>query len=391
MIKILGYDESKLKEIGGYITAKEIRQQPRLWRETFKLVKKNKEKINYFLEEVLKENDLRIIFTGAGTSAYIGDSIVPYLNRKLDVKAEAIATTDIVANPKNYLHSDKPTLLISCARSGNSPESIAAVELAEKFVDNLYQIFLICNPEGDLTEKASQDDKSLLLLMPEDSNDQGFAMTGSFTCMLLASLLIFHIDHLKNLEPGIQQIIEDGEKILEENIYKIKDIVSNNFNRVVFLGSSTLMGVARESALKTLELTSGKVITNWESSLGFRHGPKSVINDRTLVFSYLSNDNYTRKYEVDMLKEMVSERGGKKVIAISSYQDEEIDELVDYFISINKNESLLKDDVYSVFNYILIVHMFTLFKSIKLGISSDNPCPDGTVNRVVKGVTIYPY
>ncbi|QIB27605.1 SIS domain-containing protein [Caloranaerobacter azorensis] len=391
MEKIFGYDEMELKRINAYITAKEIRQQPRLWEETFNIIRKNKEKIIEFLDKVLKEKNIRIIFTGAGTSAFVGECVVPYLDRIYSQKFEAIPTTSIVSNPENYLHSDVPTLLISCARSGNSPESVATVELAEKLVDNLYQIFLTCNPEGSLAKKALQGNNSLLLLMPEDSNDKGFAMTGSFTCMVLASLLFFDIKNINSLESDIQAIVSMGERILEKYPEKIKSIAHNDFDRAIFLGSSTLMGLARESALKVLELTRGIVMTNWDSSLGFRHGPKSVINEKTLIFTYLSNDSYTRQYEIDLLKEMNSENGNKKIIGISNYLDKEIENIVDYFIYIEEVKRNYEDDVYLIFDYILIAQMFAFFKSIELGISPDNPCPDGSVNRVVKGVKIYPY
>lgn len=391
MSTIFGYDEVKLKKMNGYITAKEIIQQPRLWKETFEIVRKNKERIIEFLDRVLKESNLRIIFTGAGTSAFVGDCVVSYLDRLIPQKVEAIPTTNIVSNPKNYLHSDIPTLLISCARSGDSPESVATVELAEKLVDNLYQIFLTCNPEGSLAKKALQNDNSLLILMPKDSNDRGFAMTGSFTCMVLTSLLIFNIKNLESLESDIQTIADAGKRVIEKYSEKIRGIAANDFDRVIFLGSSTLMGLARESALKTLELTRGIIMTNWDSSLGFRHGPKSVINDKTLIFTYLSNDSYTRQYELDLLKEMNSESGNKKVIAVSNYPDKEVEELVDYSIYIENTKKNYKDDVYLIFTYILVAQMFAFLKSIQLGISPDNPCPDGSVNRVVKGVKIYPY
>ena len=64
-------------------------------------------------------------FTGAGTSQYVGDTVVPYLRAHGDTQAfsfESIGTTDIVAKPEDYLIKDEPTLLVSFARSGNSPK-----------------------------------------------------------------------------------------------------------------------------------------------------------------------------------------------------------------------------------------------------------------------------
>lgn len=391
MAQLLGYDEAELKRVNGYVTAKEIRQQPRIWRETLEIIKNDKGIIGKFVEDLLAKKDLRIIFTGAGSSAFVGDSVVPYLSKKMSQKVEAIATTDIITNPDNYLYRDVPTLLVSCARSGNSPESWATFELAKEMVDDLYQVVLTCNHEGRLAQVASRDDKTLLVLMPEDSHDQGFAMTGSFTSMVLASLLIFDLDNLKEIEPEVELIADLGERTLKDKVDQIKEIVSNDFSRAIFLGSCSLKGLARESALKTLELTGGKVMTNHDSSLGFRHGPKSVVDDRTLVFSYLSNNKYARQYEVDLLKEMAFENGNNKVVAISYYPDREVENLADYFIYIAEGKREYKDDVYLLFNYILNAHMFSLFKSIQLGVSPDNPRPDGVVNRVVKGVKIYPY
>lgn len=391
MVQIFGYDEAELKNINAYVTAKEIMQQPKIWRETLEVIKKDKEVVEKFINELLTKNNLRIIFTGAGSSAFVGDSVVPYLNKKIGQKVEAIATTDIITNPENYLHLDVPTLLISCARSGNSPESLATVELTKNLVEDLYHIVLTCNPEGGLAQAASRDEKTLLLLMPEDSHDQGFAMTGSFTSMVLASLLIFDLNNLGKIEPDVEIIADLGERTLEEKIDQIKDIVSNDFNRAIFLGSCSLKGLARESALKTLELTGGRVMTNYDSSLGFRHGPKSVVDDRTLVFSYLSNNKHARQYEVDLIKEMAYENRNNKIIAVSDCPDREVENLADYFIYIADEKREYKDDVYLLFNYILNAQMFSLFKSIQLGVSPDNPSPDGVVNRVVKGVKIYPY
>src|SRR5947208_14635454 len=80
---------------------------------------------------MLSQPDLRIVLTGAGTSAFIGECLAPALARKL-ARVEAIPTTDIVASPDTFLSSRCRTLIVSFARSGNSPESVAAVEFAER-------------------------------------------------------------------------------------------------------------------------------------------------------------------------------------------------------------------------------------------------------------------
>lgn len=391
MNRLLGYSEEKLKEVLGYITAVEISNQPRLWEETYEIIKNREDELRNFLDRAFKYNNLRIIFTGAGSSAFVGESVVPYLNKKLKNKVEAIATTDIVSHPSHFLDSSTPTLIISCARSGNSPESVAAIDLAKKIVDNLYHVVLTCNPKGELACLAKEDDNDIMVLMPEDSNDQGFAMTGSFTTMVLSSLLIFSLDELNSIEKHIEKIVKNGKNILIDNVRVLQEISKWHFDRAVYLGSASLNGLARESALKMLELTSGKVSTSYDTSLGFRHGPKSIVDDKTLIVMYFSNDFYARKYELDLLKEVYLQEGEKKLIAISDYKDEEVERLCDYILYVNNEKEEYLDDCYLIFNYILNAQILALYKSIESGISPDNPSPDGSVNRVVKGVIIHPY
>ena len=177
-----GMDNEKLKELGATYTATEIRQQPKLWGETYNIIKENEEKIKNFLSRRLKDNT-RIILTGAGTSDYVGDTIYLYLAKKLNLRVEAIATTDLVSNPYEFIEENVPTILVSYARSGNSPESVGAFDLFKENVKDISQLVITCNSEGELAKKASISDSDLCILMPEDSNDKSFAMTSSFSCM----------------------------------------------------------------------------------------------------------------------------------------------------------------------------------------------------------------
>jgi len=391
MAYFLKYEENELKKLNGLTTAKEITQQPKLWLETLDIIEKNKDRIMNFFKALKDDEIERIIFTGAGTSAFIGECVAPYLQGILNQRVEAIATTDIVSNPEVYLQKHKKTLLVSCARSGNSPESIGTFDLAEQLVENIYHIVLTCDENGKLAQKSKENPRCLLILMPENANDQGFAMTGSFTTMLMASILIFNMDSINSISKKIDMISKNGMNILDKTVDTIKNLAEVDIERVIFLGASSLKALCRESSLKVLELTRGRVVSDYNSPLGFRHGPKSIINDKTLIFLYLSNDQYTRKYDIDLLREMKQEGGNKKVVAISAYEYEEMSELVDYYITLENMSLGSYEDIFLSFSYILIAQSYSFFKSINLGISPDNPSPDGVVNRVVKGVSIYPY
>ncbi len=387
---ILGVEASGWEAKGALITAKEIDQQPRLWGETYEIFQSNQEKLKTFLAPLFEKKDLRIILTGAGSSAFVGDMAVPYMRKQLPYAVEAIATTDIVANPANYLKKEVPTLLISCARSGNSPESIAAVDLADQCVDEIYHLFFTCNAEGKLNLRAEGKENIFSLLMPEDANDQGFAMTGSLTSMTLSNLLLCHLDSLDEMEETVAAIQARGQAYKERIFSSVEELVKSHFARYVYLGSSSLAGMARESALKTLELCAGDSTTHYDSVLGFRHGPKSVVNDETLTILYVSNDPYTRAYDVDLLKEFAADKKGK-VLAVTDAPDEQVSELVDYHYVVGESPMKDTDDVFLSFPYLLTAQLIALYNSLAIGITPDNPSPTGFVNRVVQGVHIYPY
>ncbi|MFS0950823.1 SIS domain-containing protein [Enterococcus thailandicus] len=384
--------KTKLKELGAAITASEIQQQPELWQETVTIMKEKKEKLKEFFEKMDEAADgkrIRVIFTGAGTSQYVGDTIVPYLNGHGETQKfifQSIGTTDIVAAPQDYLIPDEPTLLVSFARSGNSPESLAAVELANQVVSTIFHLTITCAAEGSLAKAAEKDANNFLLLMPEKSNDAGFAMTGSFTCMMLSALLIFDQTPDETKEKYVTVLSTLGKDILNRAT-DIKELISPDFQRIVYLGSGSLAGLAREAQLKILELTAGKVATSFDSSMGFRHGPKSFVNDETLVFVFVNNQPYTRTYDLDILEEIHGDKIAKQAIAIA--QPGKINYSGQTF-QIEATEIRLPDGYLSL-AMILVAQLIALLTSIKIGNTPDTPSPSGTVNRVVKGVTIHDY
>ena len=176
--------QEELKALGAHITTAEIKQQPELWESTFGIYQENLSAIKEFVERARNLGEgcrTRVVFTGAGTSAYVGDTITPYLRshgEKGSFEFASVATTDIVSDPYGSLDPEDPTVLVSFARSGNSPESLAAVNIARKIVKNLLLINITCAHEGKLAVESAGKDDTLLLLIP-GANDQGFAMTGS--------------------------------------------------------------------------------------------------------------------------------------------------------------------------------------------------------------------
>ncbi|NEW61925.1 SIS domain-containing protein [Granulicatella sp. zg-ZJ] len=381
------YTKEHLEQLSAEITTREIKQQPELWQEAFDYFTTHKERIQTFFNQ-LPNTHIRVIFTGAGTSQYVGDTVLPHIKRYGDDKHfdfQSVGTTNIVSNPHDYFKKDVTTILVSFARSGNSPESVATVQLGQQIVEDFYQITITCAPDGKLAQYAQGDDKNLLLMMPERSNDAGFAMTGSFTCMALTALLIF--DHASDAdkEKYVKAICDMGQSVIERE-QDIQELVNTHFNRVIYLGSGALAGLAREVQLKILELTAGRIATAFDSSLGFRHGPKSFVNEDSLAFVFVSNDDYTRQYDFDILRELQGDKIARLVGSINVGKEENFDGVQFTFDEAYR----FIPDGYLALPYAMFGQTLSLLTSVKVGNKPDTPSPTGTVNRVVKGVIIHP-
>ena len=378
----------QLNEIGGFNTTTEIKQQPELWLDTLNIYKENLEAIESFLAEAraMGEGRLSVVFTGAGTSDYVGDTCAPYLRHAGDTKLydfKPIATTDIVSAPRDFLNPDEPTVVVSFARSGNSPESLAAVQVAKTFVKNVKFINITCAPEGRLAVESEGDADQLTLLIPR-ANDKGFAMTGSYSCMTLLSTLIFDTASLEQKTAWVEAMAKLGEDVIARE-GEIAEFLSGDFNRVTYLGSGSFGGLAQEAQLKILELAHGLVATSYDTSMGYRHGPKSFVDDKTLVFVFVNNDEYTRQYDLDILNEINGDQIAAKTIAIQQDGATKFDG-ASFTLA---GEAL--PEAYLALPFVMVGQVVSLLNSVRVGNTPDTPSPSGTVNRVVKGVTIHPF
>jgi tagatose-6-phosphate ketose/aldose isomerase len=384
-MKYLNYQIEELKSIGGFNTAREICSQPVLWNKTYLKLLEEKNRILEFFEKVWENDCPYIILTGAGTSAFIGEALVGAFQRKMKASCRAIATTDIITHPEDYFIRKRSTLLISFARSGDSPESVAAVELAKEYCDNLYELNITCNKNGALAKRTG-DKNSYAVLLPEETNDLSLAMTSSFSSMLLAGLLILNIREIEKMRPFIQKIQEFGNYILDECLPTLKQIADLNFERMVFLGSGPLYGIAHESHLKVQEMTDGQVICTFDSFLGFRHGPKAVVNGSTIVVYLFSKNPYVKRYEFDLVQSVIGTNAGEKSVSIGNNNEEKLK--FDFTIQFPGGTESIPDDFLSVF-YILPAQIIGFYKSLNLGLSPDSPSKSNSISRVVQGVKIY--
>ncbi|WP_145553729.1 SIS domain-containing protein [Yersinia canariae] len=367
-------------------TEDEIRQQPESWIRSLKNLENQRHDIDAFLAPLLRQSDLQIVLTGAGTSAFIGDIIAPWLSRHTGKNFVSVPTTDLVTHPIDYLSIERPTLLISFARSGNSPESVAAVTLANQLVKQCHHLVITCNEAGSLYQNAVNSDNALALLMPPETHDRGFAMTSSITTMMASCLSVFAPDVIN--AASFQDVATRCKQIITmQGNFRERVFGDLPFKRVVYLGSGGLQGVARESALKVLELTAGKVAAFYDSPTGFRHGPKSLVNNETLVVIFVSSHPYTRQYDLDLLAELRRDQQAMRVVAISAVTSPEIEDGPHILLPASRDFI----DIEQTFCFLMYAQIFAVTESIKAGITPDTPSASGTVNRVVKGVVIHPW
>jgi tagatose-6-phosphate ketose/aldose isomerase len=385
-VDTFGFSVAQLRSGGAEWTAREIAQQPQLWPEILRVTAADTG-LQAFLAPWLANPALRIVLTGAGTSSFIGECLAPALVRA-GRQAQAIASTDIVASPGSTLRPNSPTLMVHFARSGNSPESLAALDLAAERIPQCGHLIVTCNAEGDLYRRGRAMSRTHVLLLPAACNDQGFAMTSSFTGMLLAAGLALKV--MADESARIAHLGALAAHLMTGELPLITALVRARFERAVFLGSNELKGLAREAALKMLELTDGRVVSLGESPLGFRHGPKTIVNGSTLVLLFLSNDPHTRRYELDLLSELRRDAVAGRVIALGACADSPGHPDTRLLASTAGGLDSPPTDLELILPYVVFAQSLAVLRSLSLGLTPDNPNAAGTVSRVVQGVSIYP-
>ncbi|HOV96305.1 MAG TPA: SIS domain-containing protein [Thermomonas sp.] len=367
-------------------TRTEILQQPALWAALANRLAQQQAELDAFLGHWLREPSHQVIFTGAGSSGFIADMVAAHINAQWPANVCAVHTTSLLTHPQLYLQRNRPTLLVSFGRSGSSPESVAAVALVRDCVTVTRFIDITCNAEGELARLGKQHADTCTVLMPPESCDRAFAMTSSLTCMLLAALTLFEnapwptrLARLHDLAKACWQALTDWDAPL-------RALAQQPYARVIYLGSGPLEAAAQEAALKLLELTAGRVVAVANTPLGFRHGPKSLLDGNTLVVMLRSAQVLARRYEQDLLDELRRDNIAAQVVSVGAQLDTAAPG--DFSLALDADIATLPDPWLAPL-WLTLPQRLALLRSEALGLQPDNPFPDGTVNRVVQGVRIH--
>lgn len=317
-----------------------------------------------------------IWLTGAGTSAFIGDTLGVHLDGRLQgIPVRAVPSTDLVARPGDYLRPGLRPLVVSFGRSGNSSETLGTLDLLDRDCPAADRLNITCNASSALATRGHPGPGAQkVIVLPDACHDQGFAMTSSYTTMLLTALACLSGTSGSEISGNISTLSAAARTLLQST----PDLPRPA--RAVFLGSGPYLGTARESALKVLELAAGQVVTAWDSTLGFRHGPKAITNEDTTVFVFLSSDPLTRKYDDDIVAELRSQFPATTTFSIGDPTHGTTPDL-------SLPTSL--PDVWNTALYVLVAQVLSVAWSKSLDLNVDNPFEGGNLSRVVSHVRLY--
>jgi len=345
----------------GALTHAEISQQPELWPDTFDRVVGGLRRYGWV------SPDADFVFAGAGSSAYAGLAI-----QGAFPATRAVATTDLLADPQP--HFGPGGVLVSLARSGDSPESVAVVRRIQRLCPQVRHVAITCNAQGQLAQCPGV---TPIVLDPR-TNDRSLAMTSSFSNLVLAGMCLGRHGEIGQVLTHVCARVKQRLAELEE---RARALSADEVNRVVILASAPMMGWAQEAALKILEMRAGRIPVMPETHLGLRHGPMSFLRPDTFVLSILSTDPLRRRYEEDLLNELRAKQLGRMVV-ISPEDGPAFAEIVPAMAGD------LPDSLRTPFE-IVFPQLFAYHLSLQSGLNPDNPSPGAVITRVVQGVRIH--
>ena len=384
---LLNRPAAEQESVGYANTAREIAGQPKVWRGTLDVVMEAWGRLSGFLA-----GSQRLLITGAGSSFYAALSVVPSLRRTYRC-VETIPSTEILMDPDSAFPGEE-FILVSLARSGDSPEGNAILELAEKLRPGLVKHLVItCNGNGELARLVdSRGSLGFKLLLPKEANDKSLAMTASFSSMTIAGYALGFLRLPQAYRETVEGLAQGAEELLSRGPHLAAVLSQEGYDRMFFLGSRPYLGGVMEAHLKVQELSGGTVIAKAEDTLGFRHGFMAAVDANSLIVLALSQDPCRQRYELDLLREIRRKGIGRKVVAMiggkNAISRSEIAEVTDWHFDYGPADCVT-DEVQAPL-VAVTGQLLGLFLSLRAGLRPDNPSPSGVINRVVQGVRIHP-
>lgn len=381
---------SDLQKAEGYVhTLAEIWQQPVLWTETARRVISNHGEWSKVLNGAQA-----ILLTGSGSSFFVGKCIAGALHESTSLPVTAVESGEILMLGSAALPSVRPLLVVSFARSGDSPESSGLVQRLLLEQPEIQHLLICCNPSGRLArtwgrDGTHRDSRVWVLLLDERCCDQSLVMTSSFTCMAVAGIGLGYQSALEQARyvTTVASLAGSVTELLSNMLDPVEDLSLENVDRMIAVGSGALHGAALEASLKMLEMTDGRVMSRAETCLGLRHGPMCALNSRSLFFLPLSGGPSRRAYQMDLLREMHRKRlGGRKVIVGGDIPWEYLTS-EDLALELHGLREL--GDEWVAIASVVVGQLLAFLRCRTEGLRPDDPVVSESISRVVNGFTLH--
>ncbi|HET7207890.1 MAG TPA: tagatose-6-phosphate ketose isomerase [Terriglobales bacterium] len=391
LARLLNTTKEDKTEKGFLYTPAEIAQQPATWPRTFEIFRKRRAELREFLSgagfNFTAATQPTLVLVGAGTSDYIGKSVVRLLRRQWNCDAMACPSTDLITQMEEILRPDRRYLCLSFSRSGDSSEGVAVLERILARRPDIHHLVVSCNRDGKMIKIAQGSNRAFGICLDDAVNDRGLAMTSSYSNMVVLGQALAHIETPEEYSGILQKLIDAAKTFVPRAADFAADLAQRRFKKACFVGTGTLRAVAQESALKLLEMTAGRILTMSESALGLRHGPMAALDHDTLFVSFLSGDERIRRLEENLLREI----GGKKLvrtrIAVTANSRAAMDGRVDDYL-FPEAPAEVGDDHRAPVD-VIFGQLLGLFSSLACGLKPDAPSPSGAIGRVVQNLDLH--
>jgi D-galactosamine 6-phosphate deaminase/isomerase len=384
--ELLAQSPDVQRRLGYAHTAEEINHQPETWMETARQVESRQSDLAEQLSRaaVMPGGAGSLVLTGSGSSLFVGECLAVPIQRALEVPVAAVPSGALLTHLDGHLPPHQTSLLVSFARSGNSPESSAVIEEVLRARPAWHHLIITCNGAGRLAGYGTRE-RVHALVLDDRTCDRSLVMTSSFTNMTIAGSALAWLGRSAAYRARIERLATVAGHVLRASD-RFADVARQQFRSAIFLGSGARFGAAREAALKMLEMTDARVHTSAETYLGLRHGPMCAVHDDTLVVCFLSSDDVTRAYELDLIHELNRKELGTRLFVGHDIPDD-IVRASDVAIEC-PGLSSVGDDLAAVTD-VVAGQLLALFRSLTFGLKPDAPSSDNVINRVVEDFTIH--
>lgn len=297
-----------------------------------------------------------IIFTGCGSSYCAGMIAGHAFARLTRTRGIAVPASELLLYPEIYLDRSGENLAFVVSRTGETTEVLVVMrELKRRF--KLTTVGLTCYQESGLVRAAD------LAVVLAAGREESIVMTKAFSVLLLG--LLGSIVELAGLElpaAKLGQIPAAVKQSLEANGAAVMKLGSDRrFSNFAFLGSGPFYGLAREAMLKLKEMAAVPAMAY--HTMEFRHGPKALIDEKSLVIIFSSERE--RQFLSSVLGD-VHKAGGKALVI-----GQQLDGLAAPAKSFSFNLSL--DDHFQPLVYIHLAHLLGYARALENGFDPDRP------------------